>query len=298
MNQNYACEKLDGDNTPFQFAVLYGNMPSKLYMKAAGKEVSCHMHEHCQLVKCYEGRVSYWIRGEEVKLENGEILVINPGVPHSWIAMEPSTCLRLGFYPETLEFNSYSRPYIPYIRQIYGERYPYIRVKAVDVCYLNASNAIDRIRDAAGKKGLFYDAYIHNQIVECSVALIENMLGEEYYHHPSAENRLLERIMQYIDDHIMQEISMDGIAGEIGFNSSYFSDYFKRKTGITFKKYINNRRIELAAGYLRNTQLPVTDIVFLCGFGSMSAFYHNFSQQYGISPVCFRDNRNKGKCAK
>lgn len=288
MKQDYVYEKLKSENTQFQFALSFGTIPSGMFMKAAGEEGTYHAHEHCQIVKNYCGRVSYRIGGFDITLESGEVLIINSGTPHTWIAMEPTVCLQLGFYPQSLELNSYSRQYLPYICLVYGEGYPYVMITKEDTVFSKVSHAVDNIADAFRKKGLFYDAYIHNQIVECSISLIEKILGENYYHHPSGDNRLLGRILQYIDDNIMREIHIEDVAGAIGFNASYFSDYFKRKSGTTFKKYLNGRRLEIAAGYLKNTEMPVSDIVFLCGFGSMSAFYHNFASQYGLSPTVFR----------
>jgi AraC-like DNA-binding protein len=56
--------------------------------------------------------------------------------------------------------------------------------------------------------------------------------------------------------------------------------------------YLNNYRIERAAGKLMSTDLTVTDIAYGCGFNDLSYFIKTFKLIKGISPNKFRKKHN------
>lgn len=64
---------------------------------------------------------------------------------------------------------------------------------------------------------------------------------------------------------------------------------FKKYYSITVTDYINDLKINYASNLLINTNKPIIDICFECGFQSMSYFYRVFRQKNGKSPKVFRD---------
>ncbi len=68
-----------------------------------------------------------------------------------------------------------------------------------------------------------------------------------------------ERVLSYIEEHLGQELSLEGIAEELHYSKYYMARAFREKTGITLHKYIQGRRLSEAARKLAQTRQPILD---------------------------------------
>ena len=60
-----------------------------------------------------------------------------------------------------------------------------------------------------------------------------------------------------------------------------------------FKEYINNLRLEhFKQLAMQNPDKNIKELMFLCGFNSRSAFYRNFSDKFGVTPMQYLENLN------
>jgi len=92
------------------------------------------------------------------------------------------------------------------------------------------------------------------------------------------------RILDYIDEHITERITLAELAAMAGFTESSFSRWFAKQNGISFKKYVMSKKIEHAVLLLETTDKKVIDIAFECGFDSISGFYDTFRKVTGTTP--------------
>ena len=72
--------------------------------------------------------------------------------------------------------------------------------------------------------------------------------------------------LQFIDEHLTTDISIDDIAFECALSTSRFKAKFKEQMGITPLYYINSLKINRAKEMLKNSDLSVIDIAFALGF--------------------------------
>ena len=63
--------------------------------------------------------------------------------------------------------------------------------------------------------------------------------------------------------HYQEPITLETVCEDIGFSVNYFSTLFKRETGEGFAKYLTRVRMEEAKTLLRETSLPVAEILSL-----------------------------------
>ena len=96
------------------------------------------------------------------------------------------------------------------------------------------------------------------------------------------------KAMLYISEHLDTTTGPQDVATYVHMNPCYFSYYFKKQLGVPCSKYIAIKRLSSAAELLKSTDLSISDIVFKCGFRSVSNFYQLFSSLYTISPGKFR----------
>ena len=83
-------------------------------------------------------------------------------------------------------------------------------------------------------------------------------------------------------------MSLDVLAEHFNLSSYYVSRFFSQYAGVTFREYVSNLRIEYAKQLLRETDLPVKEIVMEIGYQDASTFSKRFKYVVGVPPGEFR----------
>jgi AraC family transcriptional regulator len=107
-------------------------------------------------------------------------------------------------------------------------------------------------------------------------------------HRPSVTNPRLARAIDYIHDHLADELSLDVMAGEAAMSPFHFSRVFKAATGQSPLAYAISQRLRLAAVLLRTTRLPVAEIAYRVGYEDVSRFGEHFKREHGATPASLR----------
>lgn len=92
----------------------------------------------------------------------------------------------------------------------------------------------------------------------------------------------------YIRRHFREPLTLTEVAAVFNVTQNHFCKYFKKITGITFKEYLLQLRLEYAMKRLRLTRDSITEICLDSGFNSPSYFAKAFKSQFGCAPTAFR----------
>ncbi|WP_408611165.1 AraC family transcriptional regulator [Lachnoclostridium phytofermentans] len=96
----------------------------------------------------------------------------------------------------------------------------------------------------------------------------------------------IETCVEYIEEHIKENITMEEVASQIGYSLYHFSRVFSLCKGISVMEYIRNRRLSLAATQLFQGR-KIIDIAFDYEFETPSGFANSFRNAFGYSPTQF-----------
>lgn len=100
---------------------------------------------------------------------------------------------------------------------------------------------------------------------------------------------IVEKVIDYIENNLEKEIDLDKISKDVGYSKFYLNRVFAEETGSTIYKYLQMRRLTLAAEKLVKTDKPITHIAYEAGYNSQQAFSLAFKQVYLYSPKAYRD---------
>lgn len=106
----------------------------------------------------------------------------------------------------------------------------------------------------------------------------------------SAEkNDVIMNVKRYICEHIKEEINLQQVAAVAFMSPNYFSNFFRKETGVTFSDYVAELKIEKAKELLRYKNYKVINVASEIGFKDQRYFSSFFKKHEGINPTEYRN---------
>lgn len=99
-------------------------------------------------------------------------------------------------------------------------------------------------------------------------------------------------IIEYINNHLDGPIELAKLAEISHFSPYHFHRITRAFMGEPIGAYIVRIRLETAARLIRYTELPVSEIAYRVGYDVPASLSKSFKQQYGISPMEYRNNKD------
>ncbi len=125
-------------------------------------------------------------------------------------------------------------------------------------------------------------AAVKAAILTLVVQLCRNYSVEENAEYGRSD--AVKRALAYIKSHYSEPLSVDMIAGKVNISKFYFCREFRRETGFTVIRYINNLRCREAEKLLRAGKHTVSEAARACGFENLSYFTRTYKSIIGVPP--------------
>lgn len=104
--------------------------------------------------------------------------------------------------------------------------------------------------------------------------------------------------IQYIKEHLKEDISRKEVAAQAYLNPDYLDRIFKKETGMSISKYITQEKVNWAKFLLTTTNISITDIASQVGFSNMSNFASMFKRITDMNPNEYRKQTSAHKDSK
>ncbi len=95
-------------------------------------------------------------------------------------------------------------------------------------------------------------------------------------------------ILMYIYSNYMKKITIEDLTGNFHINRTTLNKLFNNATGMPVMNYLIRLRVYLASRMLRETILPVSEIINRVGFNDQAHFGRIFKKHLGYSPSEYR----------
>lgn len=165
-----------------------------------------------------------------------------------------------------------------YIRNVYGQLVSLVRSTAeashaqavCDAC-VRFANEVLKVAQVDG---------IEPELI----CLVEYLYDEKTF----ATLNPVKLVNDYIEKHFADnELTVDKIARNLNFNTSYLCTVYKQNTDTTINSTLTNFRIEIACKLLQ-TDMKLQDIALRVGYSSGKYFTRVFQKEKGVSPQVYR----------
>ena len=100
--------------------------------------------------------------------------------------------------------------------------------------------------------------------------------------------RRLQRILDYVHEHISHDLSLAELAEVASMSPSHLKVLFKQSTGMPVHKYVIHARLQYALDLIVGTTLPLSEIALRAGFANQSHLARCFRPVYSVTPAELR----------
>lgn len=245
-----------------------------------------HLHENCELYFLLSRDLNYFVEKNIYRVLAGEVIITNPGELHK---LTPATSSDELYERIWIQFNPH------YVAQFNTASYDLLH------CFFSREkgekNKIPLSqRESEELRRLFtqYERQISKpsaastQLKLCGfidILIFINDRFEQYKDNtPNLQNHnKLSRILDYIDHHLTEDLSLTTLERELYINRYYLSKLFKSHIGSTIHEYVIYKRIALAKRYLSEGD-SVNEAWEKAGFTDYTSFLKMFKRTVGVLP--------------
>lgn len=105
---------------------------------------------------------------------------------------------------------------------------------------------------------------------------------------------VVNRALRLIDEGFLVDARLDALSARVGLTPRHLRRLFEKHIGVGPIAIEQTRRIHLAKKLLHETAMPITDVAFAAGFGSVRRFNERFRELFGRAPSEWRRARPSG----
>lgn len=134
----------------------------------------------------------------------------------------------------------------------------------------------------------FYDAGTSEDLFEGIKSILVHYWKKDKEMVKLDSPEFLERIKEFIDDHLASELTVSSVCGEFNLSRSYLNLIFRKHGMESFSTYLRNTRIQRAKEIMdRNPQMFIKDVAEMVGYQGQFYFSRIFRAVTGISPSSY-----------
>lgn len=133
------------------------------------------------------------------------------------------------------------------------------------------------------------DAKIMLTVSDFIISINRTVFENQNPNLPSSDtDSLYQSLIQYIETHIDEDLSLDILAEKLHVSKFHISHLFSETNGLPLHKYITKKRLDMCRDAILSGQ-DISMVSTAYGFSDYSVFYRAFVKEYGKSPKKYRD---------
>lgn len=247
-----------------------------------------HYHDYYELVIFEEGDVRYLCEGSVYDPKHGDIVLIPPGRFHmSAINCESVRYRRHVFYLYPSAFDAIGHGVLA---SFLGQKENAVLLTMDSLeSKQKLTELLLQLKSTASKMPSPYeDAMMLSLVIQIFCLLGQGSLRPKSDISSLPENVLA--LQHYIDRNFSQISSVSQVAKQFFYSREYVSRLFRKYFDTTISDYIMKRRIAEGQRLLMQ-DLPIIDVAYRVGFGSLSTFIRAFRSVTDMTPSEYRKMR-------
>lgn len=253
---------------------------------------AAHWHDHVELNYLLDGEMTYIFNGRQERVEAGRLVFFWAAIPHRTIAVTPNAPLVCIYLP-LVDF--LGLPIDRSVRQaiMQGRFSNDAGARAADEILLPQWVEEWQHGDKARRQLVLDEVKLRVRRFVLDIPMVDHLGDPSAARQSSASGtstavHRAETLTDLIHARYAEPISLPILAKLAGMHPSTANKIFRAILGIPVNEYLTRYRLARAMQQLAETNSPILQIAYDCGFGSSSRFYDIFKQRTGTTPRLFR----------
>ncbi len=250
-----------------------------------------HYHPELELTWIRNSSGKRYVGGNVSDYKPDDVVLVGANVPHCWHSMNEAVhdnaqAIVIQFQPNFAGVGFLELPELIKIKSLFEKA-----IAGVLINGITKATIISQMRQFPAADGF-------NRLLQFlgMLDLIANSEETELIDHhfagltaSPAETERFQKVFSYLIGHYQQEVSLKAAAKIANLTPTAFCRYFKHVTRKTLVEVVTEFRINQACQLLRNSEKPVNEICFECGFGNNSYFNKTFKAITEYTPLQYRN---------
>lgn len=267
------------------------NLLIKTYVTDTGDgdlSSTSHYHPELEFVYVLDGAMQFLCDGQPVRLEAGQLLLINGMTEHASATEGFARICLLQFDLALVADLCANR--LAYFGYLLHQHVRYVLIDTARVEYRNLPRLLLEISEEFSAKRVAYEFMILARLCEVFTLLYRTRLlqADDSHRYQKGATERFSAILQYLAAHFQEDLEGPAVARRFHLDPCYFCHLFKQRTGQTFTQYRNHIRIEAAKKALADPACTVTEAMLTAGMRDISYFSRLFKAQTGYTPAAYR----------
>lgn len=255
-----------------------------------------HVHSYVEMSYVYRGGCPQTVNGEEVRLLENQVLLLDSDCPHAIGALGEddimvSVCLQPALLRRCLDETRAGDDWLTdFLISSLDEQSDHSRY----VLFHGQDNR--RLRRFFQELLCeYFDPSSHAdkiilRLFQLIIAELMNVYESDYVRREkerSASGVSVVSVVRYIQEHFL-DCTLDGVAECFFVTPNYLSALLKKKTGRSYLQLVQDQKLGHAASLLSTGSATVEEAARAVGYENLSFFYRKFREAYGCSPAEWR----------
>lgn len=256
------------------------------YREPRPNTVEVHHHDFYEVYYLLSGEMEYWVDGRIIRMQPGDLLLINPLELHRPMLEESSR----NYERIVLWINK------EYLETLFRDRMDLSRCFDTGLpthTHLIRPDVSERSALTARMGEMvreYYSAEFGSDLSAYGLFLqfmvqLNRMAqkGEGRQEETQQLSSLVRNVLGYIGENLSEPMTLDDLAARFFISKYHLSHAFSREVGVSVYRYILLRRLMMARQLLTAGE-AAGQVCRSCGFSDYTSFYRAFKSEYGISP--------------
>ena len=282
---------------------LFNHLPISVSKIRDNRISDIHWHDYLQIWYTVSGEYVHIINGRRIVQRAGSCALIFPYTVHG-IDSSESNLAELDVISISIKKGEFEKKCIPFLSHSYS-------TASFDSFSLSPSVVIQKDKKAMADK-LCHDLHSEYQnlsamfttkmfslvskLLEICIDSSDGAFSKREITAAKVRGECVNEAVEFLVRNRSESITIDDVSSAVLMSRRAFTETFSSTIGKTCHEYYTTLKLGLALGYLRYSNMSVSEIAEKCSFANSSHLYRVCIRHFGLSPLDIR--RACGKWAR
>lgn len=248
------------------------------------KKFEYHYHDFDKILILIKGDISYHIEGKTYKLKPYDVVLVNAYEVHKPEINNESCYERIIIYVSPKFIDSYKEEKVDLAKCFVDAK-----EKKSNILRISSFNRtklysiINELENTFNQNNLYAnELYQRILFLQFMIELNRCSINKEInYIETNYSNKKILSIIDYINNNLSADLSIESIASLFYLSKSYLMHSFKKETGFTINNYVKTKRLLYAKSLIRQGK-TITEACYQCGYNNYSTFSRAYKKTFGM----------------